>query len=713
MRFAFGAAATLYAQRKHPRVFFGADDLPVLRKRLKAGDGKVIADEWRKRTRESVREILAIEPAELTPHLKGASKPGYGGIGAAVNMGMLAALDDDADALEATLRVLTAAPGAEENPPWNGQSRHRLGRCMGSSLALAYDCIHAHLTPDARRTLCRWLYEHGARQTLDELRPHYFQAPGMNIPLGGLLHVVKMLLVLDGEEEVPDTADTWRTVLPMFEATLHTILGPNGYPEEDMGYGTSVAGHAAQVAEALRRAGRYDAYTACPRYAKFGDAMLHLVQPWGLHLSTTGDHGDDFGGRTFVLARQAAETRNPALLWLLGTLCYPSFPPIGDVTLGRDRRAEASVFALLVADRLKGGVHPAKLKPPPATAFHDPQRGIVTFRSDWRPDATFVVFDGSQRNPGAQGHAHASAGHFSLSALGEYFGIDTGRYNMEQNCHSVVLIDGRSGRSTEGEWTSMTHDGVLKHCAPGAWVDTAAVDSSLQHNCFWARRTLGLVKGRGAPAYVWVVDDLNKNNAWGEYWWQLHTCPENTIALHDTWATLTGWRHGHHLDVHFALPATEEYNPPHHLVGLSQDEVEPSSYKYVGPFDPQRVERLGRPANQVHYSTFRRPRLIAKIAGLNGRFMSLLLPRAKGTEPAQVTRLASLPGSLAVRIECEAVEDTLIFAHEHHVLEAGAVSARGQWCLVRRNRKSGTVLDYTVADGTRLAVDGKSLPTQA
>ncbi|MBI2441701.1 MAG: heparinase II/III family protein [Lentisphaerae bacterium] len=708
MNFNFGAAKKLYARGEHPRIYFGRQDLPKLRRQLRLADGRKIADAFRKDAREWVRKILAIEPQALPQALKQAAKPGYAGIHAAFNMAILAVLDEDCSALEATRRVLAAAPAAEEDPSPDGQARHRLGRTAVSP-AEAYDLIQPQLSAQERRAFCTWLYNSGIKRTLDDLLPRYFLWAGMNIPLGGLRNAIAMLLAIDGEEGVGNLKKEWARALPMLEATLNTIMGPNGYPEEDMGYGTSVVAGIARVVEALRRAGIYDVYKQCPRYARFGNAILHLVQPWGEHLSTTGDHGDDFGSRTFVLARQAEETGNPALLWLQGTLCYPSFPPINDIVLRPGVRVEKSIFSLLLAHKFRKGVHPARLKPQPATQFCDEQRGIVTFRSSWDKDATFVVFDGSQRNPAAQGHEHASCGHFSISALGEYFGIDTGRYNMEQNCHSVVLIDGKSGRSTDGEWVSVRHGGILRSYCPGEFVDTAVVDSSLQHNCYWARRQIGLVKGVQTPAYLWVVDDINKNNAWAEYWWQLHTCPENKIELFASHATITGWRHGHKLDVHFALPGKAEYDPPHKFVGLFEDQVSPSSYKYVGPFKQKNIERLGRPANQVHYSTFQRPRLLARIAGLNGRFMAVLLPRARNMAPAKVRRLECLPASLAVRLDLGAVADTIIYAHEHGVLEADGVSARGRWCVVRRDSRSGRVLDYAVGEGTHLAVNGRVL----
>ena len=53
------------------------------------------------------------------------------------------------------------------------------------------------------------------------------------------------------------------------------------------------------------------------------------------------------------------------------------------------------------------------------------------------------------------------------------------------------------------------------------------------------------------------------------------------------------------------------------------------------------------------------------------------------------------------------VEDTVIWAYEHHILEAGDVVARGNWCVVRRKR--GRVIAHAIDEGTRLEVAGKAI----
>ena len=82
----------------------------------------------------------------------------------------------------------------------------------------------------------------------------------------------------------------------------------------------------------------------------FRSAMLHFVQPWGEHLSNTGDHGDDFRDRQLILARQDQ-------LWLLRTLSYPTqmlakqnmWP---EVALAKGQQVPCSAFSLLIVDAL-------------------------------------------------------------------------------------------------------------------------------------------------------------------------------------------------------------------------------------------------------------------------------------------------------------------------------------------------------------------------
>ena len=703
MEYRFGAARELYERRVHPRVLIGSAGLVDLRRRTRRGEGARLLAAVRAKLRPYVAELLAApdpRAAVTTPKADPYHSRAWLYTLALPEIALVGALDEDADAIAAARRVLLLD---------DDRLRHT------SRFATTYDFVAAHLTPAERRDYATSAVR-VAREYAAKADRHYFKNPGGNGVIGHMSVPLMLLLSVRGDEGVPDLTRDLAGLVRRYEATLHTALGPDGYPEEDIGYGSDVAAHLHLLGEALRRAGLYDGFAQCPRLARVGEALLHFVQPWGEHLAHTGDFArNHFFYREFILPRLATETGNPALLWLNGTLAYQRAAEVRtgqhefyeEVALRRGWRVPRTWLSLLALPDLGRAVPPTRARTP--TAYCDRGRGLVSFRSGWRADDTFVYFDASQRSPAAQGHAHASATHFSLSALGEYFAIQSARYAMDQDQHNVVLVDGRSGRDSAGQWNYAKHAGHLLACHPGRFVDSAMADASAQSDCYWARRTLGLVKGPGADAsgYVWTLDDINKANDRREFWWQLHTSPENTITLHRTHATVTGWRCGNHLDVQVIVPAAGEYPDPH-TVAWAAGEVTVGSYAYIkNPHE--RARDYERPAAMVNGIPFVRPRLVAQVTGWNGRLVTLLLPRRHGTRPARVQRLPTVQGALAVRVTFAAVVDTLIFGYEHHVLEADGVCARGRWCVVRRARADGRVLAATVAEGRRLEVDGRAV----
>jgi hypothetical protein len=723
MQFEFGIALSLYESQQHPRVFISQPDVLKLGERVRAGIGRKIMDALREKAAGLTETILDAD--DLVGLLKEGTSvwesPGTYVLFGLHDLSMVAAVDNDTECMEVVRRVLCALPKLKKQ---GCRGLGRYGVQSPFSVACSYDLMFHKLSPKKQQRCGRWMLSEVLRPTLRELRPRFLKGAGGNIAVVKMLTALAALLAIWGDPGLPDLSEEKKDLITFFLAAVHSAIGPEGYPEEDIGYGTMIAAKLIQMAEALTRAGFINVWEECPRLSRFGRAALHFVQPWGEFLAVTGDRGDDFQQREFCLSRLATRTNDPSLLWLLGTLSgsgvvYPiSKQPHDEIqvrhTVGM--HIPASAFSLAALDDLQKpeylrirlpAVHPLHANKTIPTAFRDSARGIVSFRSGWDKDATLLIFDGSQRSPAVQGHAHASSGHFSLTALGEYFAIDTGRYNNEQDQHNVVLIEGKSGESTDGRWSAVQRHGLLTGCQPGDFVDAASADSSHQYDCCWARRTVGLVRGRHAPAYVWTVEDINHRNDWSDYWWCCNTSPENVIKTFRRKATITGWRCGNHLDIHFVLPPKNGYPRPHALT-LARDEQTTNSYRYVA--DPTaEAAKFERPSNMIHRSAFVRPRLIAKVAGYNGRFMSLMLPRQKGDKPATVKSIPCLDNSLAVRITFSKVEDTLIFAYEHQLLEADGIKARGNWCVVRRSRSNGRVLSAELSQGTSLVVDGRAI----
>ncbi len=710
MHFRFGAAADLYEKRRHPRIAFGPDDVARLRERVKTGDGEKVMAALRRKAAILAGEILAAPTAEALivgdkSHHSVAARVGQG----TDEVGIVALLDHDERAMAAMLRLFQTVIDA---PP----KSFRHARVSAASLSLAYDYLHDRLPEDMRRAF-RQLAVEEIRLRIAETAETYLRSPASNLLMHATLGALETVLAIRGEPDTPALDKELQRLLLCLEASLQAAIGPDGYPEEDTGYGTLVTARLVQSLECVRRAGIVDLYERCPHVLRFGQAMLHIVEPWGEDLANTGDHGDDFGQREFVLARLAAETHDPTLLWLLGTLHYhhgkvhpenrmPDFWV--EVELREGFRVPASWRSLLVLAQLAEARHPREAGVP--TAFMDRRRGVVSFRDRWADDATFLFVDASQRSPAGQGHAHSNSGHFILSDVGEYFSIGPGRYQNDQDQQSVVLIDGESGYSNEGQWRHARQEGILTDYAPGEFVDAVSVDASHHYRARWARRHVGLVKGAGARAYVWTVEDINKADDWAEFWWQLQTSPENAIHLREQSATIEGWRCGNLLDVHFGLTQPCELT-------LAQDICTSSSWAYLtrdpsGSEDRRRIAleefaaRFPRPAAMVHGPALINPRLLAKVKAPCGRFMSLMLPRLASEAPPAVEQLDTLVGSIAMRITFADVEDTIVYAYEHRILEANGIAARGDWCVVRRDRASGKTLAACVHHGTLLSDRG-------
>ena len=715
-----GSAADLYRQGTHPRLLIGPDGLPGLHRRIRTGWARKIMAALRTKVEGLIQRLEQTDdvPALLTHHTARTDPMGEHVLEGAGDIALVALLDDDARAREAVRQVLHAIPDAERLGP---RDTYSAGYASWGPLQLAYDLTFNHLPGAEQRRFARWAAQVSVKHTLKMLpREQYLKCAGANTPMVGMIAALLSLLAIEGDPGAGDLEQEKARLLEMFEASLFATMGREGYPWEDIGYGSGLVSLLARVVEATRRAGLYNAYTQCHRFTRFGQAMLHFVQPWGKFLFNTGDYGADFGWRSVVFPRLATETGDPALLWLHGTLRYPvaSSGPIDmahrligfpEVELAEGFQVPVDLYSLLTIEDLGKPVHPSKAKSP--TQYVDPDRGLVSFRSAWTPDATVLIFDGSQRSCAAQGHDHSSGGHIGISALGERFAIDTGRYNVEQDQHNVVLVDGAGGRNTDGDWRASRYQATLTDYQPGAFVDTASVNNSQQADCTWSFRHVGLVKGGRGPSYVWVVDDVNADNDFRQFWFALNTHPENEIELADDHATIVGCQEGNLLDAFVITPAPGDYPRPHR-VRFAKDTQVAGSPNYVK--NPKRKARdyarmVGNPA---YGPAFARPRMLAKVSGFNGRFVTLLIPRVKGAQLPVVEQLESPTGALAVRVRFESVEDTFVWAYEHNLLEAGDLSARGKWALVRTSARTGRVLRHAIGQGDRIAFRNRALPVE-
>jgi hypothetical protein len=184
-----------------------------------------------------------------------------------------------------------------------------------------------------------------SREKLDRLL--YF-GPGMNVPLYTCRYAIYPALAIQGDPGVPDLSDFIEVCCRFMKAFCKTGIGPNGFPEEDIGYGTACISYVIEIGEMLLRSGHMNLFKH-PNLRAFGQALLHFVQPWGEALSITGDIGNGWTYDHVPLARIAHETNDPTLIWLTDSTANPSYGERaklknGRQVLGRYCRSEGKVL---------------------------------------------------------------------------------------------------------------------------------------------------------------------------------------------------------------------------------------------------------------------------------------------------------------------------------------------------------------------------------
>jgi hypothetical protein len=714
MQYGYGVAKDLYEANQHPRLLCGPQDIERIKGEITSGHGKTMLDGMYERIKGS---IAAINNCDDVTQMQIDGKSGFTSDGAKASwviqdIALYAVLTEDADAIAAAKAFVTAAPKTRQADGAE-QFRKLVGVSNGGHLAFAYDLIAPYLSDEEQNEFCEWA-AYIAKRIHDEKCPVHYVGAGANITIHCVVAATKLLLATQGHPASDAMQDELSSLLRMLEASFYNCVGRDGWPVEDIGYGPLTTARLIEAGEAVRRAGLIDIYTRHPHLLKFGRAILANLQPWGKDLTNIGDHGDDFGFREFILMRLAEETNDPALLWLTGTLHYthgvvhPSNakPEIDCETIFTDTfKLQASFRSFMMLHMVNPPKREVLDKVP--TQYRDRTRGLVFFRSGWQDDNdTYITFDGCRRPQAAPGHQHASGGHFCLSAVGEYFSIDTGRYNGAQDCHSIVIINGEDGQKLGNEWKHCSYPTQLINYQPGEIVDTASADTAHQHNCYHAQRHLFLIKGEGTRAYAITVDNINANDDWNEFWWQMQTSPENTIELGKTSATITGWQQGNKLDVEVMVgPLAVDTRPT--SIAMEQDTAIYSAHNYYERTPEELSAQYNRPSDMVHGPTYMRPRLLGKVTAPCGDIMAVMTPRLKDEPAAKVTQFETVPGSIGAIIEHEKVTDTFIYAYEHGILEGNGITARGRWCLVRRDNASGEIIHQELGDGDWIKVSDK------
>ncbi|HEX5133624.1 MAG TPA: FlgD immunoglobulin-like domain containing protein, partial [Candidatus Krumholzibacteria bacterium] len=323
-----------------------------------------------------------------------------------------------------------------------------------------------------------------------------------------------------------------------------------------------------------------------------------------------------------------------------------------------------------------------------------PGRGMYQVRSGWQSgassdDVVFSLYSGKYEG----GHAQEDQNQFTLYGYGERFAIDHGAGSIakESEAHNLVLIDGE-GQHNAGQ--SIGTDGALSAYLLGDMADWVEGDASRAYTTFseynlpdhpvdgadwsWgyrganpvlsAKRRVLAVHGGGVP-YVYIMDDIQKDNLAHHYRWRMHTLASNTV---DT-ATQPFCIHGATgaLDVHLLRPGDAAVS--------------------VGTFD----NRTGEPDAKV---------LEVACDAVAPAFALLMLPRPVDVPALPVAR-ADYPWGFACSVAWpDGRSDCMVRNDTGDRVTHGDIETDALVTLVRRD--SGGVTGFLVADASFMAIDG-------
>ncbi|MFP4055581.1 MAG: hypothetical protein ACLF0G_01795 [Candidatus Brocadiia bacterium] len=310
------------------------------------------------------------------------------------------------------------------------------------SIGLTYDWAYGWMTDEQRATCRKAIAAITRGKTylgLDHLPAFPATTSNWNIIHANLL---PMVLAIEGEEGYD--RDVYLRIVEGLRKWVAVASGPRGAPFE----GLNKSAYGAKWLLPLARRGEPLVGTRHSK-AHARRFLLHTMVPWGgEHVFETGIGGLRADIRIFKHAHPAdpvvdilyastvtglfaAEARGP---W---PNIRTTYPPAWDLFVADDPMgAEGGTYDFQAAfDRVLEHLREEE----PLTYFSD-YRGLMTTRSAWARDAVMLYFE-PRHVPG--GHTRASRNEFVLAAHGRLWAHRTVAVEDTSELHSVVLVDGR------------------------------------------------------------------------------------------------------------------------------------------------------------------------------------------------------------------------------------------------------------------------------
>jgi hypothetical protein len=325
-------------------------------------------------------------------------------------------------------------------------------------------------------------------------------------------------------------------------------------------------------------------------------------------------------------------------------------------------------------------------------ADYSPGTECINLRTSWGTDAVYANIQAAGRSRMSLTHRHADAGHFSIFAHGEYLAIDTGRYNSDEDQHSVVLVDGKPNVPIAPGWGMDFLSGRVSHYESQNLLTHARVDAAHLKGCHWANRDFLWVPLGGDDVYMVVIDNLNKDNARHTFWWQLQAHPDTKIEIDSDWQARICGEHAR-LDLSFIWPSAQDFPAAPHRFTLRQDVKE---WQY--PYGDDKSIQMRHEHEGLLYTSYLRPRLLGELDGLNGQMLTVVAPRRSGAAPLQVRRRMA-KRLLWLEIETPIGRDTIITALDHGFIQTDEFRCMSEVLFLRHNAEGKRIAQWSLGGG--------------
>ncbi len=424
----------------HPRVLFGPDELPAIRARLESTKpGRMIRDSIRKVTSDLLTGPNAKYAAQYAALAAGdETVPIHAEISIPYTVlyeSFRALLDNDqAAAVKAAAAVTTIAkidrrvlaetrekvraknPGAVTDFEQVGQAATQEG-----TLGLMYDFCYPAMTPEQRDTVRSVIAEASTGMGFVGSEGLRVSNTSSSNHIPWIARLIYLPTSIEGEKGYD--AATYRRCVEALKWFYGIGIFPSGDAFEGWGKNFLIAEHAWIAA---KRGEKLFALT--PVRNAFRSYFVQAMNPWGNNFTfydSSGGTGNKLYRQSDILVYKALFPADPALDFVYRNNVSPDYKEFGNPVNTRNAfgLTEGLCMALFAAE-YDGTKTWEQAQAPvvaalPTTSFCDDTGNLIA-RSDWTREALYLNY---LNRSVMGGHLYSDRGHFSLYALGRYWGI--------------------------------------------------------------------------------------------------------------------------------------------------------------------------------------------------------------------------------------------------------------------------------------------------